>query len=272
MRNPLAALALVAAALAGPAPAQQTPVRSFPAESLGGPATVRESGPNAFSLPIPGLPAEDRRAFSVGNSLFRDNWVIAPASAEGRDGLGPLFNANSCSACHQEDGRGRPPASARDVGLGMVVFVSPLDADGKDHPTYGKQLQDQAIPGTRPEVAIELSEARTRGTHADGREWELVRLRPMLSEPAYGPIGDVRLSVRIGPQLIGGGLLEAVPDEAILASEDPTDRDGDGISGRAHRNLLENLPHYTIIVLVLAVVVNANELHKYIYIYIYNRN
>jgi CxxC motif-containing protein (DUF1111 family) len=229
-------VALGYVALADVAPAQQAPVRSFAAESLGGPATVRERGPNAFSLPIPGLPAEDRRAFSVGNSLFRDNWVIAPASAEGRDGLGPLFNANSCSACHQEDGRGRPPASARDVGLGMVVFVSPLDADGKDHPTYGKQLQDQAIPGTRPEVAIELSEARTRGTHADGREWELVRLRPMLSEPAYGPIGDVRLSVRIGPQLIGGGLLEAVPDEAILASEDPTDRDGDGISGRAHRD------------------------------------
>ena len=77
---------------------------------LGGPATVEADGPNAFSLPAPGISREYRRAFSVGNSFFRDNWVVAPASAAGRDGLGPLFNANSCSACHQEDGRGRPPA------------------------------------------------------------------------------------------------------------------------------------------------------------------
>jgi CxxC motif-containing protein (DUF1111 family) len=33
--------------------------------------------------------------------------------------------------------------------------------------------------------------------------------------------------------LFGAGLVEAVPDEALLALEDPFDRDRDGISGRA---------------------------------------
>jgi CxxC motif-containing protein (DUF1111 family) len=32
--------------------------------------------------------------------------------------------------------------------------------------------------------------------------------------------------------MIGMGLLEAIPDEAILANADPDDRDGDGVSGR----------------------------------------
>ena len=35
--------------------------------------------------------------------------------------------------------------------------------------------------------------------------------------------------------LFGAGLVEAIPDEAILALDDPDDRDGDGISGRAGR-------------------------------------
>ena len=61
--------------------------------------------------PCPGLTGEQRRTFAVGNSFFNQNWVTAPASTEGRDGLGPLFNAQSCSSCHFKDGRGRPPES-----------------------------------------------------------------------------------------------------------------------------------------------------------------
>ena len=35
--------------------------------------------------------------------------------------------------------------------------------------------------------------------------------------------------------MIGLGLLEAIPEQAILANADPDDRDGDGVSGRANR-------------------------------------
>ena len=40
------------------------------------------------------------------------------------------------------------------------------------------------------------------------------------------------LSPRVAPQMIGLGLLEAVPEADILALADPEDADGDGISGR----------------------------------------
>ena len=39
---------------------------------------------------------------------------------------------------------------------------------------------------------------------------------------------------RITPGMMGYGLVEAIPDAAIAALEDPTDADGDGISGRVH--------------------------------------
>ena len=40
---------------------------------------------------------------------------------------------------------------------------------------------------------------------------------------------------RTTPDLLGFGLLDAVPDSAILACADPADRDHDGISGRPNR-------------------------------------
>lgn len=201
---------------------------------LGGPATVSVEGPHAFSLAAPGLSAKDRRAFSVGNAFFRDNWVIAPASAEGRDGLGPLFNANSCSACHMEDGRGSVPLDG-EVGLGIVVFISPRDADGEPHPAYGGQLHDQAIPGVVPEASIRLTPVATPGRYPDGTSYELSRWDVAFENPAYGPLDGIRHSLRVGQQLVGVGLLEAIDDATLLALEDPDDRDGDGISGRVHR-------------------------------------
>lgn len=201
---------------------------------LGGRASVAVDGPAAFSLPMPGLSREERRAFSIGNSFFRDNWVAAPASAAGRDGLGPHFAANSCSSCHPEDGRGLPPLDGVGAGRGGIVLVSPKDADGEPHPVYGAQLQDLAIEGVRAESAIRARPQVERVRLGDGTEVELERLELELSAPAYGPLGAVRTSLRIGPQVIGLGLLEAVPDASIRAGADPDDRDGDGISGRVH--------------------------------------
>lgn len=42
------------------------------------------------------------------------------------------------------------------------------------------------------------------------------------------------ISPRVAPQMIGLGLLEAIPAEDILAGADPDDADGDGVSGRAN--------------------------------------
>lgn len=51
----------------------------------------------------------------------------------------------------------------------------------------------------------------------------------------YGPLHpDTMLSPRIAPQMIGLGLLEAIPAADILMMADPEDADGDGISGRAN--------------------------------------
>lgn len=49
----------------------------------------------------------------------------------------------------------------------------------------------------------------------------------------YDPMHpDVMLSPRIAQQMIGLGLLNAIPAADIIAGADPDDADGDGLSGR----------------------------------------
>ena len=198
--------------------------------------SVADETGDAFSLPMPGLTPAQLTLFFVGNSLFNQNWVAAPASVSERDGLGPLFNARSCSGCHFKDGRGRPPAQG-EPARSMILRIGLASAHGsRPHPVYGDQLQTDALPGVPPEAALALSYEERAGRYADGERYRLRFPRYRLMRAGYGPLPpDLSLSARVAPATIGLGLLEAVPERAIVARSDPEDRDGDGISGRAQR-------------------------------------
>ncbi len=206
-------------------------------ERQGGDGTVFLAGADAFAQPMPGLEGEQRRTFAVGNSFFNQNWVTAPASTEGRDGLGPLFNAQSCSSCHFKDGRGRPPESVDDAERGLLVRLSVIgdDGDPEDHPRYGGQFQDRAVRGVAPEGSVVITTSERTGAYADGTPWSLAVPTYDLRTADGAPLGDdVLISPRVAPAMMGVGLLEAVPEADVLAAADPDDRDGDGVSGRAN--------------------------------------
>ena len=113
------------------------------------------------------------------------------------EGLGPAFNGTSCAVCH----------NVPSIGGGGVILelrAGYRDASG---------------------LARGLNEAGDTLIH-------------MLSTPSHGcqPVipDDVTVIARRAPiPLFGAGLVEAIPDEALLALEDPHDRDRDGVSGRA---------------------------------------
>jgi CxxC motif-containing protein (DUF1111 family) len=148
-----------------------------------------------FGDPLPGLlPAEFER-FRLGMDDF-----LEVETAE--DGLGPSFNAASCAVCHNL------PA----IGGGSLVSevrAAHREADGTIRPLMGPE-----------------------GTLLDDTLFHL------FSNPAHGcqpalPAEANIISRRIPIPTFGAGLVEAIGDETLLALEDPTDRNGDGISGRA---------------------------------------
>lgn len=196
-------------------------------------------GRNAFSRHVSNISEEHERMFFTGNALFNDPWVEAPASTMSRDGLGPLFNARSCAACHLRDGRGEPPTNVDDDFLSMLVRLSVPGEDASGgplaEPTYGGQLQPFALPAVPAEGAPRVLYEEVPGAYADGTPYSLRVPTYAIDELAYGDMAeDVMLSARVAPQVIGLGLLEAIPEERLHALADPDDDDGDGISGRTN--------------------------------------
>ena len=208
-------------------------------EYSGGATTVFNSSRNAFGFQTSGLSSMDELAFFTGNSFFNQSWVSSPASTTARDGLGPLFNAVACSSCHFKDGRGRSPAFSGELGHGLLLrFSVPGASAGAENwpePSYGGQLQDQGINNVAAEGKISISYDYIQGQYPDGSSYELRKPTYGVQDLAYGPLAaDVEISPRVANQLVGMGLIEAIPQADILALEDPQDIDGNGVSGRAN--------------------------------------
>lgn len=215
-----------------------------------GAATVRaRDTADAFSLSSANMPFAHEMDFKLGNALFRKTWVAALSSTKASDGLGPLYNARACQDCHLKDGRGHPPEGPQDSAVSMFLRLSIPRGDATPgeaakeiaewletlpDPVYGGQLQDFAVPGHAAEGRMEIRYTEVPVTLSDGVVVSLRKPEYSVGKPAYGPLHpEVMLSPRVAPQMIGLGLLEAIPAADILALADPDDRDGDGISGRA---------------------------------------
>jgi CxxC motif-containing protein (DUF1111 family) len=199
---------------------------------LGGDTTVIDASSDAFTNPLPQLTNEQLALFNEGDHLFEVAWRV-------HEGLGPILNATSCEACHPADGRGRPPAFTGEIGTGFLVRLArnQQTANGSPmpDPIYGGQFQDDATRQMVKEGTVSITYYTRVNTYPDGTTYTLYEPHYDLIDLGYGELdSETTLSPRIGTQMIGLGLLEAVPADTLLALTDPTDADGDGISGRVN--------------------------------------
>jgi CxxC motif-containing protein (DUF1111 family) len=165
-------------------------------DSPGATSAANELDAVELGGPLPGLTPEQRARFEQGHALFRR--IFTP-----EEGLGPLFNENACNACHTD------PA---DGGTGDQLIIR---ATHYTPETGCDLLLDEGGDNLRQQVTPAL---RAHGIEGDE-----------IPERANA-VGRVDV-----PFLFGLGLVEAIPEETILAREDPNDERGDGITGRAAR-------------------------------------
>lgn len=112
-------------------------------------------------------------------------------------GVGPAFSANSCAACHAVPAVG---------GWGTVptLRVARRDPEGIYHAYEdGPVVPAFSVPGHECQAVI----------------------------PADANVFSRRLPI----STFGSGLIDAITDDELVALEDPDDRNGDGIRGRAAR-------------------------------------
>jgi len=208
-------------------------------EELPGGATTNTLllGTNAFTTPVRNITEDHEPLFFAGNGFFNQPWVEAPSSTASRDGLGPLFNARSCAACHFKDGRGRPPLESSEPFLGLLLRLS-VSGTGQEgapipEPTYGGQLQPFSIQGVPAEGRPIVTTTEVDGEFDDGEPFSLAVPQYDILDLAHGPLAPTaELSPRVAPAMIGLGLLQAIPLDRLRSLADPDDDDGDGISGR----------------------------------------
>ena len=179
------------------------------------------------------MTAQSAQSFMLGRRIHHTDFQTGvhsepdnPVFAQQMNKLGPKFAAQSCVECHMGNGRSLLPAVGTTVEYGGVKVSE--SADGAPHPILGEQLQPHAISGN-PEAGVLLAGFTTvNGAYGDGTSYTLRKPELQFSGviPAYH-------SLRMAQPLVGLGLLEAIPESAILALADPDDANRDGISGRA---------------------------------------
>ncbi len=148
-------------------------------------------------VPLPGLPGDLLAAFENGKAKFVAEEM--PAT-----GLGPVYNGRSCVECHSNP---TPGGSATSLDNRVIRF-------GRQEPgrPFNPLLKLGGPALQKFGVADELPGCQVVG--------EVV-------PPAANVSG-----MRQPPPLFGLGLIQAIPDWAILANADPDDANGDGIAAR----------------------------------------
>ena len=196
----------------------------------GGDVTVFDRSELAFTHPIATLTEEQLDRHNLGRGPFAFHWTPPQ--------LGPLFNHDSCVACHANNGRGESQIGPDVFGSQALIRVSqeigdPVVPGGQiPVPGFGLQLQDHATFGI-PEVRVTLTWIEVGELFGDGEVIMLREPRIAVTQPNGDPLPqNIHMSYRQAPALIGLGLLEAIPDAVIEAAADVDDDDGDGISGR----------------------------------------
>jgi CxxC motif-containing protein (DUF1111 family) len=131
--------------------------------------------------------------------------------------VGPSYVNTSCDNCHHRNGRA--PVAELGEALDKWVFKIAAEGGGPD-PLRGAVLQPRGASGAAGEGEVAIAEWVET---ADGLRSPKYRFSD--SPPAL-------FSARIAPQLVGMGLLEAIPEADILALADVNDSNGDGVSGK----------------------------------------
>lgn len=145
----------------------------------------------------------------AGQALFNHKWTPNDPLANGGDGLGPVYNADSCVACHKQGGAG---------GSG-----------GTDHNVTTFSIRPE-VAGPRPREGVlhagavtncPLETASLLGPNLPARSLLLAELVPVAGshlKPLNMPRG-VHVSQRNTPALFGDNLIDEIPDREIIANE-----------------------------------------------------
>jgi len=176
---------------------------------------------NHVPTPWRALTPAEKVTFDLGYAVFNTSWAPANAPAGRTDGIGPLFNSQSCDSCHNSRRRGRGPRGDGDAPNDLVMQLGRVLPDGRVErgtSEYGRVLNTAAIRGFAPEASITIRYKEQVRTLPDGAVVRLRRPQYLIANLRGSALpADTVLMPRMPPSIYGVGLLERVPESALVA-------------------------------------------------------
>jgi CxxC motif-containing protein (DUF1111 family) len=180
-------------------------------------------GPAGAGKPLPGLTSAELAAFQAGIEAF--------VEVEGvPEGLGPRFNLDSCGGCHAQ-----PAIGGSSPSVNPEVAVATAAGARNIVPSF------ITLNGPVREARFKLKADGTR----DGGVHDLYTIAGrsdapgcVLAQPDFErEVARKNVIFRIPTPVFGSGLIEAIPDETIMAEaqKDQPARSAMGVRGRPNR-------------------------------------
>jgi CxxC motif-containing protein (DUF1111 family) len=196
-------------------------------------------GPASAGTPLKGLTADETAFFQDGQARFADIEAVTNGS---NNGLGPRFNSNQCFSCHsQPDEGGSSPAQ------NPLIAVATFNGAKNTVPWF--ITQNGPVREARFKKSNGVSDGSvhnlfviTGRADAPGCNIAQPDFLPA-GNPLTGQGGNANIIFRIPTPVFGAGLIEAIPDSAILANmhSNASEKRAMGISGHANAHLSGNV-------------------------------
>jgi len=177
---------------------------------------------------IAGLTPAQQSFFSTGLMQFRELVSVTGSVPNTRKGLGPTFNAQSCAHCHSQPAiGGSSPAVNPQIGAAIAQGAANLIPSFITARGPVRVARFPYAPGTlQPDGSVHNLFTITGRKDAPGCK---------LAQPNFQQAADSgNLIFRIPIPVFGGGLIESIPDSALLANmnADAATKRHLGIAGR----------------------------------------
>jgi CxxC motif-containing protein (DUF1111 family) len=199
---------------------------------------VRGGAPGA-GAPLTGLTADENAFFQDGQARFAEIEVVANGA---NNGLGPRFNSNQCVSCHAQ-----PAMGGSSPAQNPLFAVAVLSGAKNAMPWF--IVKNGPIREARFKKSNGVADGEvhnlfviTGRTDAPGCNIAQPDFQPA-GDPLTGRGGNYNIIFRIPTPVFGAGLIEAIPDSAILANmtSNTSQKSAMGIHGHPNAILSGNV-------------------------------
>jgi CxxC motif-containing protein (DUF1111 family) len=189
--------------------------------------------------PLRGLTADENAFFRDGLARFAEIEVVTRGT---NNGLGPRFNSNQCLSCHSQ-----PAAGGSSPARNPLIAIATLNGAKNVVPWFitqngpVREARFKRNPNGTSNGEVHDVFVITGRSDAAGCNIAQSNFLPA-GNPLSAQGGNPNIIFRIPTPVFGAGLIEAIPDSAILANmkANASLKAGLGISGHANAHLSGN--------------------------------